>query len=140
MARERDRLAAELRRIPTIREVADSLGIEVEEAIAANAALTGLDALSLDAPPTDAAYDGETTGDRLGAPEPGYELVEDIHAIAPALARLPKRARLVLRLRFLEDMTQLEIGQRLGVSQMHVSRVLRRSLGELRRTTSAGTV
>ncbi len=66
------------------------------------------------------------------------ELIEQLHAVAPAFGALNKRERTALRLRFGEDMTQAEIGERLGVSQMQVSRILRRSLVKLRESTDAG--
>ena len=132
VARETDRLTAALRRAPTIGEVAAALGVDVETAIEAREALSGMEASSLDVPVSpDGDADG-TAGDRIGAVDDGYELVEDRDAVALALARLPKRQRLALRLRFDEDMTQAEIGACLGVSQMQVSRMLRRSLEQLR--------
>jgi RNA polymerase sigma-B factor len=136
VVRERDRLTTELGRPPTIREVGESLGMDVEEAIAASAAMTGLDTVSLDAPAEVDGEPGATLHDSFGVLEHGYELAEDIEAIMPAMTQLPRRERLVLRLRFLDDMTQSEIGERLGVSQMHVSRLLRRALDDVRRLTT----
>jgi RNA polymerase sigma-B factor len=137
VAAQRDRLTVVLRRVPTIAEVADSLGLDIEETIRASAALNGLDALSLDAPAAGDTTADEALIDWVGDVEHGYETVEDLEALAPAMARLPRRDRMVLRLRFLDDMTQAEIADVLGVSQMHVSRILRRSIEKLRRHTSS---
>jgi RNA polymerase sigma-B factor len=70
-------------------------------------------------------------GDALGDLDPGYELVELSEALSGTLAALPPRERLVLRLRFERDLTQAEIAAAVGISQMHVSRLLRRSLNRL---------
>lgn len=132
VARERDRLTVFLGRAPTIKEVARSLGIAPESAIEADDAMNGLDALSLDAPASAYADPDETTQDLVGEIDPGYELVEERETLAPALGSLPLRDHLALKLRFLDDMTQREIADALGVSQMHVSRILRRALADLR--------
>ncbi len=86
---------------------------------------------ALDAPhPGD--LDGDRTlGDGLGSEDGGYELVELGEAIAPAFRALPEREQTILDLRFNEDLTQSEIAERVGMSQMHVSRLLRRSLDRL---------
>ena len=72
-----------------------------------------------------------TLGDDLGAEDPRYGFVELGQALAPAFRALPKREQTILRLRFIEDLTQSEIAEQVGVSQMHVSRLLRRSLDRL---------
>jgi RNA polymerase sigma-B factor len=132
VVRQTDQLTPELGRAPTIREVADAMGLDPEEVVEARGALTGMDASSLDLPASADGESDETTGDRVGTVDDGYELVEDRETVACALARLPERQRRALRLRFADDMTQAEIGAVLGVSQMHVSRLLRRSLDQLR--------
>jgi RNA polymerase sigma-B factor len=137
VARESDRLTGELGRAPTMREVAGALGVCVEEAIEARAALGGLQASSLDAPVSTESEGDETAGDRIGSIDGGFELVEEREVVAHALARLPARQRFALRLRFAEDMTQAEIAEALGVSQMQVSRILRRSLNSLRSLAEA---
>jgi RNA polymerase sigma-B factor len=137
VARASDRLTGELGRAPTMRQVADALGVSVEEAIEARAALGGLQASSLDAPASREPDGDETAGDRIGAIDGGFELVEEREVVADALARLPERQRFALRLRFAEDMTQAEIADALGVSQMQVSRILRRSLQRLRSLAEA---
>jgi len=65
-------------------------------------------------------------------PTNGFQLIEDCASIGPALKALPERDRLILHLRFVEDLTQTEIAQRIGVSQMHVSRLIRRALEQVR--------
>jgi RNA polymerase sigma-B factor len=133
VAREADRLATELRRAPTVGELADAVGCSAEQVLEAREAFSGLDVESLDAPmPGDDGEAGETLGEMLGRADESYDFVEERATIAPAVAELPKRDRLALRLRFDEDMTQAEIGSALGVSQMQVSRILRRSLSEVR--------
>jgi RNA polymerase sigma-B factor len=132
LARVSDRLTTELGHAPTMREVADALGVCVEEAIEARGALRGLEASSLDAPASQEPDGDDTAGDRLGCIDHGFELVEEREVVSHALACLPARQRFALRLRFAEDMTQAEIAEALGVSQMQVSRILRRSLQNLR--------
>ena len=80
---------------------------------------------------TERTADQSPVVDRLGADDEGYELVEYEAAIEPVLNALPVRERLILHLRFAEDLTQFEIGELLGISQMHVSRLLRRALTRL---------
>jgi RNA polymerase sigma-B factor len=88
---------------------------------------------SLDAPRSNAdSADAGTYGDSVGAIDERYELIEEGGAIAGALAHLSERERTVLRLRFEEDMTQTEIAAEIGVSQMHVSRLLRHALEQIR--------
>jgi RNA polymerase sigma-B factor len=89
------------------------------------------DSLSLESPAPDAP-DGPRYGDRIAVEESGYELAEYTATIGPEFRALPPRDRLVLRLRFVEDLTQSEIAERIGVSQMHVSRLIRKALEQLR--------
>src|SRR4051794_25168402 len=133
------RLARDLGRSPTPSEVADALGEDPEQVLEALEAAIAYDAVSLDAPPraTDDDGGGDTYADSVGAVDERYELVEYAAAIAPTVAALPERDRLVLRLRFDEDLTQLEIAERIGVSQMHVSRLIRRALNRLRTVAEA---
>ena len=78
-----------------------------------------------------------THADLLGAEDERYDLVERVAAITPALRALSPRERVIVHLRFFEDLTQAEIAQELGLSQMHVSRLLRRSLVRLRAVAEA---
>ncbi len=70
--------------------------------------------------------------DRLGRPDRAIDAVEDLETLKPLIARLPERERTILSLRFVGDMSQSQIGKRLGISQMHVSRLLSHALGTLR--------
>jgi RNA polymerase sigma-B factor len=88
--------------------------------------------VSLEAPPPGSDEDRPTGSDAVGQEERGYELVELGQALSGTLRALPPRERIILHLRFVEDLTQAEIAARIGVSQMHVSRLLRRSLDKLR--------
>jgi RNA polymerase sigma-B factor len=128
--RESDVLLARLGRAPTLAEIAGAAGCNVEEVLEAREAFTGFDAESLEAPLTSDGAD--SLSELLGADDGGYELVEERVTIEPLVAGLPERDRRALRLRFAEDMTQAEIGAELGISQMQVSRILRRSLSEVR--------
>jgi RNA polymerase sigma-B factor len=138
-ARESDRLATELRRAPTPSELAEAVGTSVEDVLEALEAFSGYDVASLDAPVSDADADAdEPLGEMFGCVDERYERVEQRVAVAPALAGLSRRDRMALRLRFDADMTQAEIGGVLGVSQMQVSRILRRSLSEVRAAVEHG--
>ena len=125
-------LPAKLGRPARPRDVAEAIGVSVEDVLEAMEAATAYEATSLDAPRGAAAEDEAWThADALGDEEPGYELVELGEALRGTLDALPARERLILRLRFERDMTQAEIARCVGVSQMHVSRLLRRSLDRL---------
>jgi RNA polymerase sigma-B factor len=125
-------LPAKLGRAARPRDVADAIGVSVEDVLEAMEAATAYEATSLDAPRGSSEDDEEWThGGALGDEDPGYELVELSDALRGTLAALPARERLILRLRFERDLTQAEIAQCVGVSQMHVSRLLRRSLDRL---------
>jgi RNA polymerase sigma-B factor len=131
------RLARELGRSPTPAEVADDLDEEVEAVLEALEASIAYDAVSLDTPRTTDENDGDTYADTVGEVDDRYELVEYTTAIAPTVRALPPRDRIVLKLRFEYDLTQLEIAERIGVSQMHVSRLIRRALKRLQTVADA---
>ena len=123
-----DDLTRDLGRSPTVREVAQELGIEEEEVLSALEARHALSADSL----TTADGDGGE-GDRLGgALDPAFEEIEEREALRPLLEGLPARERRILTLRFAEEMSQAQIAQELGISQMQVSRLLARTLEDLR--------
>ncbi|GGO90931.1 RNA polymerase sigma factor SigF [Wenjunlia tyrosinilytica] len=131
LAKARDVLSQELDRSPTVAEFAECLDLSEEEIMEGLVAANSYSASSLDAQ----IEEDETTSplaDRLGEVDPAMELVEDFHALAPLLAQLGERDRLILRMRFGEEMTQAQIGEELGISQMHVSRLLARTLTRLR--------
>jgi RNA polymerase sigma-B factor len=112
--------------------LADALGATVEEVLEAMEAATAYEATSLDAPRPGSDEEGVWTyADTLASEDRGYELVELGETLRGTLAALPEREQLILELRFDLDMTQAEIAERVGVSQMHVSRLLRRSLDRL---------
>src|ERR671923_570151 len=125
-------LPAKLGRSARPRDLAKAVGAPVEEVLEAMEAATAYEAASLDAPRAAGDDEGDWThGDALGADEHGYELVEIGETLRGTLEALPARERVILQLRFDQDMTQAEIAERVGVSQMHVSRLLRRSLDRL---------
>jgi RNA polymerase sigma-B factor len=125
-------LSRDLGRSPTTSELAEFTGLTHEEVLEAMEAAVAYDSVSLEAPR--ATIEGEDDGvvERIGAEDAGYELAEYSATIGPQLRSLPERDRLVLHLRFVEDLTQSEIAERIGVSQMHVSRLIRRALAQLR--------
>ena len=124
-------LHGRLGRAPSVEELAEHAQLTVEEVLEAMEAATAYDARSLDAPaPSD--DEAPSYGDTLGREDPHFELVEDRGAVRSALRILPLRERRILHMRFVEDMTQAEIARHVGVSQMQVSRLLRRSLAQLR--------
>jgi RNA polymerase sigma-B factor len=124
-------LPAKIGRSPTPRDVAEAVGAPVEDVLEAMEAATAYEAVSLDAPRPGGEEETWTLAESLAAEEQGYELVEIGETLRGTLQALPARERMILRLRFEEDMTQAEIAERVGVSQMHVSRLLRRSLDRL---------
>ena len=117
---------------PSVAEVADATHLPLEDVVEALGASAAHEAISLEDHRFGDGDDGATYADSVGAEDDGFELVEYEAMIAPALRALPPRDRVVLHLRFAEDMTQAEIAERVGISQMHVSRLLRRSLERLR--------
>jgi RNA polymerase sigma-B factor len=126
--RESGRMERALGRAPTVAELAAEAGVSVEAVLEAMEARRAHRALSLDAPQPGEDGDSDEMSAHIGTVDPELSQAEDRALLAPLLARLPARDREILRLRFGEDLTQSEIGQRLGVSQMHVSRLIRRAL------------
>ena len=122
---------------PTSAQVAHEVGCSVEEVVEALEAARAFDALSLETPRNGEDDDASTYADTVGEDDQRYELVEYTAAIEPTMAAMPARDRLILRLRFERDLTQSEIAEKLGISQMHVSRIIRRSLSRLRTVADA---
>jgi RNA polymerase sigma-B factor len=89
-----------------------------------------------DAPRPGATDEATSYGDAMGEEDARYELVELDATVSAVLGRIPAREREILRMRFVEDLTQTEIAERVGISQMQVSRLLRRSLDQLRALTA----
>jgi RNA polymerase sigma-B factor len=129
--RARGALTHQLNRAPTLAEIADHLGVEEDEVAEAAVAASGYRATSLFAP---VSRDDEASApiERLGVTDAAYEAVEFHEALQPLLAALPARQRAIVSLRFYGNLTQAQIAARLGISQMHVSRLLARTLLRLR--------
>jgi RNA polymerase sigma-B factor len=127
-------LHRKLGRSPSATELAEELNLTSEEVLEAMEAASAYDAISLEEQRGSESRDSQepTYADSLGTEEERYELVEYGAAIAPTMKALSERERLILHLRFVEDLTQSEIADRIGVSQMHVSRLIRRALARLR--------
>jgi RNA polymerase sigma-B factor len=130
LTRETERLSKELARSPTVGELANATGHSIEEVIEGQEAATAYGATSLDMP-LDVDESATPLVELIGAEDDHYELVEGRVELAVAWRQLPEIQREVLRLRFIEDLTQREIGERIGFSQMHVSRLLRQVLTAL---------
>jgi RNA polymerase sigma-B factor len=127
------RLTGTLGRPPSVAQIAEYMELDVERVLDAMQAGQAYVVSSLDAPRAGAdGGEAGTYGDSVGEIDERYELVEESAVIAGALAHLPERERMVLRLRFEQDMTQSEIASVIGVSQMHVSRLLRHALEQVR--------
>ncbi|MFB7411694.1 RNA polymerase sigma factor SigF [Streptomyces sp. NPDC056202] len=135
LAKAGDTLSQRLDRAPTVAELAEELGIPPEEVVEGMAASNAYTASSLDAQPDEEEGPGgeATLADRLGYEDHGLTGIEYIASLKPMIASLPARDRQILSLRFVSGMTQSEIGTELGISQMHVSRLLSRTLATLRR-------
>ena len=125
-------LTQRLGRSPRPSELAERLGISREEVIEVLQAHLTASPSSLDAQPPEDERPGRSLVTALGDIDPGLGLIEDRMAVVPLLAQLPDRERRILQLRFFHDMTQTEIAALTGISQMHVSRLLSRTLGTLR--------
>lgn len=132
-----ERLANEHGRAPTVNQLAEYLEFDTEDVIDALQALQSYETLSLDAPKPGTDGDLVSYGDAMGAEDERFELVELDATLTAVLKHIPPRERLILQMRFVEDLTQTEIAERIGISQMQVSRLLRRSLEQLRTLTQA---
>lgn len=131
-------LSQELGRSPTIQELAHDAQVSEEEVLEALEAGQAYRFASLDAPAAGGDEDGDNMGSTLGTEDRDLTEAEHRAAIAPLIAKLPQREQTILHLRFFEGLTQSEIASRLGISQMHVSRLLARSLAQLRTTADDG--
>jgi RNA polymerase sigma-B factor len=127
-------------RTPSDSELAEHLRLDEREVVDARAAYVAFDAGSLDAPVAQDDGDPGPRAETIGEIDEGYELAEDRVMIDRALRRLPLQHRRVLHMRFVEDRTQSDIAGRIGVSQMQVSRILRRTLARLRAAAERGNV
>ncbi|MFH8801836.1 RNA polymerase sigma factor SigF [Streptomyces sp. NPDC017936] len=134
LARATDELQTRLGRMPTTRELSQLMSLSEEEVVEARKASNCYTSASLDAAlASESGADGESLlADFIGVEEPALELVEDFHSLAPLIAALEPREQRILHLRFVEERTQAEIGRELGISQMHVSRLISRVVRRLR--------
>ncbi|AXI85163.1 B/F/G family RNA polymerase sigma-70 factor [Streptomyces sp. ETH9427] len=134
LAKAREELSSRLDREPTVAELATLMNISEQQVVEGQIAANGYNSSSLDAALTgDGPEHGEAVlADFIGIEEERLALVEDFHALAPLMAELSDRDREILHLRFVEEATQAEIGERLGCSQMHVSRLIKRIITRLR--------
>jgi RNA polymerase sigma-B factor len=130
VVRSREALTRELGRSPTVPEVANSLGAGVEQVLEALRAADAYRMMSLDEP----LAEGAGALDAIGGDDAGYELAEHRVLLRRGLDRLGEREREIVRLRYCEGLTQREIARAVGVSQMHVSRLIRRSIDAMRDT------
>ena len=137
VSRATEVLSTELGRSPKVREVGEHLGCSVEQVLEAQEAAASYEAASLDAPAARTDEESTSLVELLGGEDEAYDLVEDRDAIASTWRALPEVERQVLELRFMHDLTQREIGERIGYSQMHVSRLLRRALNRLETAAAA---
>ncbi|MGW1727822.1 RNA polymerase sigma factor SigF [Streptomyces sp. NPDC002306] len=132
LAKATEELRSRLGRTPTVKELSQLMSLTEEEVNEARIASNGYASTSLDAA-ISTSDDGETAlADFIGADDSALELVEDFNALAPLIAGLDERERRIIHMRFVEELTQAQIGEHLGVSQMHVSRLLSRTLARLR--------
>jgi RNA polymerase sigma-B factor len=127
-----EQLTVELNRSPTIPEMAKACDATEEEVLEALESGRAYNSLSIYSSGTSEDEDAMELLDFLGAEERAYEVVEQRRYLAPAMERLDDRERLILHLRFFEGMTQTQIATRVGISQMHVSRLIRKSIEVLR--------
>jgi RNA polymerase sigma-B factor len=125
-------LSQRLGRAPTATELAAELGMERDEVVEGLVAGSSYNTLSIDTGGGSDDDDVRAIADTLGDVDVGLDRIEDREALRPLLEALPERERMVLVLRFFESMTQTQIAERVGISQMHVSRLLAKSLARLR--------
>jgi RNA polymerase sigma-B factor len=133
-----DEMSREVGRAPTPGEIAERTGATLEQVLEAREAAAAYRAVSLDRPRADDEDSGESYADAFGEEDPGFRLAEESATVDRLMRVLSEREREVLRLRFEEDLTQSEIGRRVGVSQMHVSRLIRQSIARLREEAGPG--
>jgi len=132
-------LTVQLERSPTIPELAKAAGVEEEEVLEALETGQAYSTLSLSAPSSGDDNEDLDPLESLGELEPEYEVSEDRAVLAPGLRVLDERERKILHLRFYDGLTQSQIAQQVGISQMHVSRLIRRSLEKMREEIATDT-
>jgi RNA polymerase sigma-B factor len=129
-----EELGAKLGRSPTVAELARAVDAEEEDVLEALEAGQAYTAISL----STAEDDEFSPVDAIGVDEPGFDASEDRATLGPGLAALDERERRILHLRFVGGLTQSKIAQEIGISQMHVSRLIRRALEKLRADLEEG--
>jgi RNA polymerase sigma-B factor len=129
-----EQLTVQLARSPTIPELAKAAGVEEEEVLEALESGRAYTSLSLSVGGGGGDDDDLDPLESLGTEEHQYEVSEDRAVLAPGFKALDERERKILQLRFFEGLTQSQIAQQVGISQMHVSRLIRRSLEKIRET------
>lgn len=133
-------LTVKLQRSPSVSEIATELKVDEITVLEVMEANRNRRPLSMDRPTgTDDEEESATPADWIGSVDESYELVEDRAVLHEVLPELGERERKVLKLRFVDELTQSEIAAEIGCSQMHISRILRRTLEDLRRRTEAAT-
>ncbi|MFJ9596771.1 SigB/SigF/SigG family RNA polymerase sigma factor [Streptomyces virginiae] len=137
LAKCQEKLTETLGHAPSVKQIAEHLEIPEEDVIEGMVAANGYSSASLDSTTATAERptpggDGRLLADKVGDLDPAMTLFEDLHTLAPLLRGLDARDQQILRMRFVEEMTQAEIGAELGISQMQVSRLLSRILTRLR--------
>jgi len=125
-------LTKKLQRSPSVGEIAERLDVDPVDVLEVMEANHNRRPLSLDRSAGSEEGDESPLAEWIGAEDDGFELAEGRLALETALPHLDERERLVLRLRFVDDMTQSQIAERIGHSQMHVSRILRHALARIR--------
>ena len=128
------KLSQDLGRSPSIADIAERTGFSEEEILEAMNASQAYSLVSLDAPTGD---DGGDSMSRIGAEDESMELFEEWSSVAHLLRKLPPRERKILHLRFVVGQTQSQIADQMQISQMHVSRILARTLVQLREQAKA---
>jgi RNA polymerase sigma-B factor len=127
-----DELSRELGRAPSVAEIGERIGTTAEQVLEAREASAAYRAVSLDRSRDEDDENDAGVSAHFGIEDPGFGVAEDAATVERLMRVLSEREREVLRLRFSEDLTQSEIGARVGVSQMHVSRLIRHAVAQLR--------
>jgi len=122
-------LSQDLQRSPTVAEIAESASATEDEVLEALDSSHAYSLISLDAAQNE---EGLSYHEQIGSEDEALEALEDRLAVGPLLRKIPPRERRMLHLRFFKGMTQSEIAEELGISQMHVSRLLAKTLAQLR--------
>ncbi len=132
-----DALSRGLGRSPTAKEIAEHLELPVEEVLEALEAGAAYSTTSIDSPRSASDEEQSTIAETLGETDGRLDLVEDSATVYRGLRALPERERSIIYLRFAEGLTQAEIAERIGISQMHVSRLIRRAIQRVRLVSAA---